>query len=423
MKPILSILLINIIFVALCQIGEPIESSESLLSENEMNNFRESLNKIKKIEKYLRKLEVDTSESGEESEESESSGEESSEIPPRNDVIPTNEPSEQVTGNHGASVHIKKLNSFKNKTNSNNPQKPLLFEFNLFIEFINIKPYKTVRFTLIIYRSRLRELQGGNQNTEETLAVCTRNDTFQDINIKYDCQADAAEASANPQKIETLKDFQVTTDDNDTPSILEAGDLNLSPTAQKALEDLTAPQSPSDYIVDIKDATVTGPTNNIFYIKGPLNGEKKGEIVKPGEDIIFHFSNETMNGIEVNTTCSVDEDATADNFILKCTKPSNFYGTLYLYQCYGTLDGIDIYVNTMEGNDTIKFTSTTSGENVIYRKNSSGLSGGAIAGIVIACAAVLIIVTVLALYLKGPKTPVNNNSTVVGLKSVENYQE
>ena len=52
-----------------------------------------------------------------------------------------------------------------------------------------------------------------------------------------------------------------------------------------------------------------------------------------------------------------------------------------------------------------------------YRKNSSGLSGGAIAGIVIACAAALIIATILALALKGPKAPVQNNSSIVGLKT------
>ena len=421
MKPILSILLINIIFVALCQIGEPIESSESLLSEKEMNDFRESLNKIKKIEKYLRKLEVDTSESGEESEESESSGEEPPVNPPENQtVIPTDVPAEDVSEKREAAVHIKKLNSLKNKTNSNNPQKPVLFEFNLFIEFTNIKPYKTVRFTLIIYRSRLRELQDGNQNVEKTEAVCTRNDTFQDINTKYDCQADATEASANPEKIETVKDFQVTTDDSAEPIKLDVKELDFSPTAKEALEDLTMPQSSAIYIVDIKDATVTVDSKyQIFYIKGSLVGEKANDLAEPGQSIIFKFRNGTMDGTKYDTSCKVENEAT-NNFILKCDKPSDFYGDLYIYKGYGTLNDVDIFVNPMKGNDTVPF-PRPSEQNVVYRKNSSGLSGGAIAGIVIVCAAVLIIITVLAIYLKGPKTPVNNNSTIVGLKSVENY--
>ena len=428
MKPILSILLINIIFVALCQIGEPIKSSESLLSEKEMNDFRESLNKIKKIKKYLRKLEVDTSESGEESEESEeseSSGEEPP-VPPENQtVIPSDVPPQDVSQNRDAAVHIKKLNNFASTTPPapKNPLKPVVFVFNLFIEFINTPTYKTVRFTLVIYRSRLRELQDGNQNIETTVAVCTRNDSFISTNTKYDCEAEATQASANPEKIETVKDFQVTTDENNTPTSVQAKDLDFSPTAKEALEDLTKPQSSAIYLADIKDATVTGPTNNIFYIKGSLNGVEKENLPKLGQSIKFNFHNGTIDGDAVSTNCIVDNEDTND-FILKCDKPSGFYGDLFLYQGSGALtEEIEVFVNTKPDNDIVSFPRPKSGESVVYRKNSSGLSGGVIAGIVIACAAVLIIITVLALYLKSPKTPVNNNSTIVGLKSVENYQE
>jgi len=62
-------------------------------------------------------------------------------------------------------------------------------------------------------------------------------------------------------------------------------------------------------------------------------------------------------------------------------------------------------------------TNTNTINRSIYRKSSSGLSGGSIAGIVIACAAALIIATILALALKGPKAPVASNSSIVGLKT------
>ena len=50
-----------------------------------------------------------------------------------------------------------------------------------------------------------------------------------------------------------------------------------------------------------------------------------------------------------------------------------------------------------------------------YRKSSSGLSGGAIAGIVIACVVVLIAAAVAAIMLRKPTPPVDN-TTVVDLK-------
>ena len=54
-------------------------------------------------------------------------------------------------------------------------------------------------------------------------------------------------------------------------------------------------------------------------------------------------------------------------------------------------------------------------QTAVYRKSSSGLSGGAIAGIVIACVAVLIAAAVAAIMLRKPTPPIDN-TTVVDLK-------
>ena len=55
-----------------------------------------------------------------------------------------------------------------------------------------------------------------------------------------------------------------------------------------------------------------------------------------------------------------------------------------------------------------------------FSKSSSGLSGGAIAGIVIACVVVLIAAAFAAIMLRKPRTAPLDNTTVSGLKTVEN---
>ena len=59
--------------------------------------------------------------------------------------------------------------------------------------------------------------------------------------------------------------------------------------------------------------------------------------------------------------------------------------------------------------------------NVHYRKNSSGLSAGAIAGIVIAICLALACITILIIMLRRPKKKEENDSSIVGLRTIDNY--
>ena len=64
-----------------------------------------------------------------------------------------------------------------------------------------------------------------------------------------------------------------------------------------------------------------------------------------------------------------------------------------------------------------QFTMGSSGSRLTYNKSSSGLSGGAIAGIVIACVAVLIAAAIAVIMLKKPSPPVENTTTVANLQT------
>lgn len=82
---------------------------------------------------------------------------------------------------------------------------------------------------------------------------------------------------------------------------------------------------------------------------------------------------------------------------------------------YSNNDEIYIKINMKDQNTFINANGASNG-NVFYSKSSSGLSGGAIAGIVIACVAVLIAAAVAAIMLRKPSPPIDN-TTITGLKT------
>jgi len=84
-----------------------------------------------------------------------------------------------------------------------------------------------------------------------------------------------------------------------------------------------------------------------------------------------------------------------------------------------------VFLNMTDENAKIEINdanSTTPSSNyIVYRKNSSGLSGGAIAGIVIACVVALIAASIAAMMLRKPRVdPPIDNTAVVQLRTVDN---
>ena len=105
-----------------------------------------------------------------------------------------------------------------------------------------------------------------------------------------------------------------------------------------------------------------------------------------------------------------------NDYKIRCDPDKAFQGNLH--RAVGNVGDTSLMLDLEKDKDSVSVDPDSSQKNpTYYRKNSSGLSGGAIAGIVIACAAALIIATILALALKGPKAPVANNSSIVGLKT------
>ena len=71
----------------------------------------------------------------------------------------------------------------------------------------------------------------------------------------------------------------------------------------------------------------------------------------------------------------------------------------------------------MDSPDDEQITVGSSGSRYNYNKSSSGLSGGAIAGIVIACVVAIIAAAIAVIMLRKPAAPIDASATVANLKT------
>ena len=79
-------------------------------------------------------------------------------------------------------------------------------------------------------------------------------------------------------------------------------------------------------------------------------------------------------------------------------------------------DGTFISINTQKVNSNTPLVTEQSGSDYRHSKSSSGLSGGAIAGIVIACVVVLVAAAVAVIMLRKPSSaPIDNTTSVANL--------
>ena len=141
---------------------------------------------------------------------------------------------------------------------------------------------------------------------------------------------------------------------------------------------------------------------------------------KPDRTFLEQYVNQAIKLIFTYTSSSSGRrlEETSD-------KPSCTVQSSKEIQCKGDIPGKitkiektgdDYKLEFVPQNETTYPDSPNSGSNsAVYRKSSSGLSGGAIAGIVIACVVVLIAAAVAAIMLRKPSPPIDN-TTVVDLK-------
>ena len=310
----------------------------------------------------------------------------------------------KTTGKSGSPYQIKKFYGFKQKAADT------FFIFHMFFSFIKRKIARVIKMRiLIIYTSRrLRNLEAAEaQNITSTCNISpgfTPEVEGNGENIDYECEA--------PKE----KDRMVSNVNLDTSVPMEIDgvevpfeNVNFDEEAANEASNIAGATSEGGIISINADAidetfTITGQS-----LPKPFLTNFIGKTIK----IIFTKSDSSsLRQLEEGTDCSVLSESTSETKI-QCQGTGEITKD-ELNSAKSATKDLELTFNTKKLTKD-SYTVSNGGSNNVYRKSSSGLSGGAIAGIVIACVAVLVAASIAAIMLRKPTPPIDN-TTVVDLK-------
>ena len=293
--------------------------------------------------------------------------------------------------------------------NYNNKSRNHIATFNIIFYFVRSRVMKYVFFTLRIVYYILRNL-----DEIERLAICKLEDDSyagEQANkiVKYICETNDTIDLDNNLLIKAEKDFK----SGDSEDVNKASSIEGLSFSRKIENDLQNIQNKTQTIKNyyiLTDGIYDDLNNNRFTIKGKMDNRDIND--KEVNITLYHNENE-----ERNVVCNVIKNQTND-YQMRCNAQNRTLASLV--SAYGITDQnnvITIYMK--ERYDKINTASEI--KNRIYSKKSgSGLSGGGIAGIVIASVVALVIASIVAIMLRKPKPRIQNTSSIIQANSVDN---
>lgn len=429
----------------------------ALLFENVFLGPSPMAKRIARVGKIYREKKLRELQNSDESQQDTDSGNEDNKV----DAEATAFPISADDATTSPTVYKRKSSSSSSKTTSlkvnkfynyrTEPARPFLIRYNTLFSFLNVIIARIINLRLRIAYGlrRLRNLDD-EIAAESVPSTCTINNT--DLagkngtggNIKYDCEATASQNTSDISSVavDPMSDLKL---DNTTYSLDNVTfNGNASEEASNLVE--TEGVNVEGDPIDIREVVATAETNSVdFSGKVASNeGASTAKEMYDGQETFTMLLSDYSSGTEVfeEYECkfsSYTADGDNGNVVMSCDTSSktlknpnayNFDDSLSIGDRVVTLHMAEGTSNSINWDSTTDAASTDSGKNtstttdgvnnISYRKNSSGLSGGAIAGIVIACAVVLIAASIVAMMLRKPAPPLDN-TTVVGLKTVDNY--
>ena len=281
--------------------------------------------------------------------------------------------------------------------------------FNIFFYFLIAIP-KKIWVPLIVHSRRLRSLADTESEAEcEPVGTESEKDSQGGVSQKFKCTA-SVDPSLAVSGVEIDSNKPIYIDDGSGKKKYE-GTTSFSKEASEQASNIQNCDEDIDKLLMLQEGVLkgTGDSDGKFQVTGNL--------VKIADtQLNLNLTNST--GEKVIVPCSItsgDGSATLDCTVSEQLKDAEIHMRSGL-----TDDKTTKIVMNMKDGESAKISESPTSNTANYHKSSSGLSGGAIAGIVIACVVVLIAAAVAAIMLRKPSVPPTDNTTVTGLNAVEN---
>ena len=356
-------------------------------------------------------------------------------------ILPPNKPfnTPKKKDNKNANIQPIKYHSYGvKKPTTDNPFYKI--EFKVYIYIFGIPIPNTIVYRLrIVHNSKLRSLQdGGDESVKSECTLDERDSSMAGQNAtegkspNYNCEANTKNDPGDAQvAINTDVDMAYSKPDGSF-EYLSFEEINFNGNSSEEATNLQQSTDEVPEFATLKDGNILddGDTHTLRINGTQMPGGKFGL----GENVTMSFENlykEVEDNVEPYE-CTINSTTP---FILNCdtskhsirTSPQSLHlssGVMNISVTQSRRAEVTVkqkllMIEMKEPNNTYTYEYYTTGSNAKYRKKSSGLSGGAIAGIVIACVVVLVAASIAAIMLRKPSPPIDN-STVVGLKSTDN---
>ena len=386
--------------------------------------------RIEKMKNHMRKVKgllrnLDSSESDDESNDDEEGSGSEDENPSGNTTQPTVEETlpttPKNTGRKNALIQLIAFNSFKAE-----PREEII-TFRTYFIYINIYPARYVLINIAIKSTKgFRNLDDGDgiKKEDANCSISKEDENKTEGNVRYDCNAkkDSGEVVTNVTVLNVTF----------SEPKLNMEDINYSEEAALAAAQLSSQTQEINKMFTLNGGRLT-TYPNYFIITGEItDGDFKPNYGITDSLILKVVDNSTDPSTAYNVSCKAQDNGN-NNYEFRCTPEEGVKGSIYLSTITdGKKNAVSL--NLTRGNDSVDYSknSTTPTTNInkgiaTYRKSSSGLSGGAIAGIVIACCVVLIIATLVAIMMRKSAVvtaPLQTQTpSIVGLRSVDNVSQ
>ena len=291
----------------------------------------------------------------------------------------------------------------------NSPQSPRTAAFDAYFIRIDgdstVMPLRIFIVVTITYR-RPRVLQEDTEDKDET-AVCDRTSYDEDINVRYSCSFQVEEES-------------------------EIGNVAMDPTTPPVFEGLTGGAAPEVTVSALVNETMTERglqtaigndllktqylLNNTVLEENGLRFKLTGEMSSytTEKQILLSFD-EKGNGKIKNATCNVNY-LQGKVYELDCLAEKGINSHLNGVTGVTTANQEKVIIYMKDGTDEV----LNAGSNYMglyNRGSSSGLSGGAIAGIVIACVIALLAIAIGAMLCRKASVPAPFQESTLGVNT------